>query len=156
MGDSEYMVYDDLIVVDIDVFIEHFGDKSKHYYHPINHTCGEHYIRADYEKLMLYTGLKDKNNVEVFEGDILKETFSMGCSFLEVKFGKYKNGKMCDEEHYVSGLGFYVQHYLTQYNGQSPFKQSDIHPIFGDYFFSIENTKIKGNVYQSPELLKNI
>jgi len=84
-------------------------------------------IKDDYE-LMQYTGLKDKNGKEIYEGDIIKFTpknpFSKGeISYHEITFIQ---GRFC-----ISGTG------LTLIEGLN----EDI-------------IEVVGNIYQNPELLK--
>jgi uncharacterized phage protein (TIGR01671 family) len=79
---------------------------------------------ADVE-LMQYTGLKDKNGVEIYEGDILKLN-DMVFTFEWVE--KYSLGFYC---------GWKIKH-ISGYNG-SP---------------SMEDCEVIGNIHQNPELLK--
>jgi uncharacterized phage protein (TIGR01671 family) len=85
--------------------------------------------------LMQCTGLKDKNGIDIYEGDIIK---SEEGDIVEVKqleiFG-------CDA-FLVYGYEFH-----------SIFFKDGHYDIKLDRFYS-ENPKIIGNIYQNPELLK--
>lgn len=80
-------------------------------------------------KPMQYTGLKDKNGVEIYEGDIVEHKDYSGGAFIfggsqpksrsVIKWKKYYNG------YHINGLG-------------NPFKGEDLEVI--------------GNIYENPEL----
>ena len=75
-------------------------------------------------ELMQYTGLKDKNGKEIYEGDIIEQNDKIGeVTFANGKFQLYKNVEF--------GSGF-----------------CDI-----DYR-SVVYVEIIGNIYKNPELLK--
>ena len=80
--------------------------------------------------LMQYTGLKDKNGVEVYEGDILKDE----CGFYGVvKYGSHTDSDMREEL-----TGFYIQVDDNQWHLGANC----------DY-------KVAGNIYENPELLES-
>lgn len=81
-------------------------------------------------ELMQYTGLKDKNGKEIYEGDILTSSdWSCGCEVI------YKGG------------GF------TLKQGEST---SNLYANFLDaYGYYIDDIEIVGNIYENPELLES-
>ena len=76
-------------------------------------------------KLMQFTGLLDKNGVEIYEGDVVKYEFA-DIHIVEVKWGFW-------EEEMSTGIGFYF-------------------PMF----FEKDEIEVLGNIYENPELLKEI
>ena len=95
-------------------------------------------------KLMQSTGLKDKNDKEIFEGDVLE---IQGIKMI-VKFGSYKyletsknNGHILGILH--DGLGFYVE----CINAADPDNISPFEPE------TLKNSQIICNIYENPEFL---
>ena len=78
--------------------------------------------------VMQFTGLKDKNSKEIYEGDIVKFTLTDGFSYVVDEYGvvEYKSGN------------FYIL------NGLDEYIASDI---------NTNKIKIVGNIYENPELL---
>lgn len=83
------------------------------------------FFQGDYEFLQ-YTGLKDKNGVEIYEGDIVDLGESWNPGICEVLFNR---GGYCFR-----------------------FKKDDGHYPDGKY---LTDGIVIGNIYQNPELLKN-
>lgn len=98
-------------------------------------------------KLMQSTGLKDKNDKEIFEGDVLE---IQGIKMI-VKFGSYKyletsknNGHILGILH--DGLGFYVECInVADPDNISPFEPE-----------TLKNSQIIGNIYKNREFLEVI
>ena len=94
---------------------------------------------------MQYTGLKDKKNEEIYEGDI-------------VKWGHIKNRE--ESWHRVAfvelfpSLQFHILHYI---DGKSLEKKEGDNYVFGFHNFIYKDThnslEVIGNIYENKELL---
>jgi len=98
-------------------------------------------------ELMQFTGLKDKNGKEIYEGDILMYKNNMSVknpgipfdSYHKVCFGEYDFGEYEDQE---DGYGWYIQDIDVENDGSS------LTPISSDLY------EVIGNINENPELLK--
>lgn len=91
-------------------------------------------IKSEHIKLMQYTGLKDKNGVEIYEGDIV------------YAYTAESNGYGKDD--YISAE---IEGVVT-YKGISFGIQVD--NIFNDLWINAETFKVIGNIYENPEILE--
>ena len=102
----------------------------------------------DCEKILSrdeYTGLKDKNGVEIYEGDIVKNYWwDVNKKFIGhnwvVKFGEYDDSEI---EYGSEGIGFYCENEAGE-------QESPINLPY-DRGYGIE---VSGNIYENKELLE--
>jgi uncharacterized phage protein (TIGR01671 family) len=108
----------------------HFNITKAHYEHnAMSGSGGDLWDFAEWlkwSKVMQYTGLKDKNGVEIYEGDIVKATSD-----------QYEN------ENFVGKVIFDEGCFLTWIN------KNDIRGIWGE-----DDIEVVGNIFENPELLK--
>lgn len=83
--------------------------------------------------LMQYTGLRDKNGAEIYEGDVLQETY------MNVAFNKLPKEVRWHEH--------FAEYVFVDSSGKHEIVQSRAHT-------DIENSEIIGNIYENPELMK--
>jgi uncharacterized phage protein (TIGR01671 family) len=106
-------------------------------------------------KLMQFTGLKDKNGKEIFEGDII---FNKGILVGEVKFGIYKCNDESNQDRQKYHMGWYV-HIL----GDRKYVFEHFESLEWQFYNLQENlsvikredqnwVEVKGNKFENPEL----
>lgn len=96
------------------------------------------------ETVSQYTGLKDRNNNDIYDGDVLDIRYFLTRNLGVIKFGKYKQVDMTDQ--YECGhQGFYVD--VT----------NDTNDVFRhDLYFYAEKSEVIGNIFENPELLQEV
>ena len=88
--------------------------------------------------LMQYTGLKDKNGVDIFEGDIVKRTY-----LFDGAFGKTHAGEVVYDKEYA------------RYVISKPYKHTEPKTEDLGNLLSCRSTyEVIGNIYENPELLE--
>ncbi|HEV0026025.1 TPA: hypothetical protein VW660_000681 [Streptococcus pneumoniae] len=102
-------------------------------------VAGEWIVNNDIH-LMQSTGLKDKNMVEIFEGDVISRNSGMPSV---VKFGKWIYEE--DFGYKIKNIGFHLN---SSYDDDESFQAMDYEDIRKNY-------EIIGNIYENPELLED-
>ena len=96
----------------------------------------------DNAELMQYTGLKDKNGKEIYEGDIVKGEFWVGEDIGLVKFGEHSIMTGHDNE-YDSSIDAPAYGYFV-----------DLSPHSECSLVDTQDLEVIGNIYENPGLLE--
>lgn len=107
-------------------------------------------------KLMQFTGLQDKNGIDIYEGDILEipqyafsnipEFYSKEViSFEYGRFGFYKNKRIEDYKH--------VENFKDLYSLFRKVKKNYVSNL-GEVYEYEADFEVIGNIYENPELLE--
>lgn len=99
------------------------------------YECGETYNRDEVE-LLQYTGLKDKNGKEIFEGDILADNTSYYYTLIGWDLSGFKSKSV------LKG-GLNLNHSMPTFEFKNIIDYDDF-----------ARMKIVGNIYENPELLE--
>lgn len=122
----------EMVGVDLIVFNDKTTTDKAHILDELNDV---HYLNEIV--LMQYTGLKDKNGVKIYEGDIVRKLSG------DYKLGKvvFEFGMFCFES---IGCGIYA--------GSDAFLY--IHSLHYKEYNSNNNYEVIGNIYENPEILE--
>jgi len=110
-------------------------------------------------ELMQYTGLKDKNGKEIYEGDILAliepEVKDKQSEFgrMLVKFGEYNTYEI---ESGDESIGWFMEGYhgYLREDGRKNIYKTDAFDEHPWSLLSCRQWEVIGNIYENPELLK--
>lgn len=113
-----------------------------HYLEENMWTAEIYAIEVDPSTICQCTGLKDKNGKLIWENDIVKDLFSDACA--QIKYGSYQS---CFDSTKTEHVGFYVD-----WSGKCTKRyRKDL-----GYWINMVNAEVIGNIFDDPELIKEI
>ncbi|MEO1783262.1 YopX family protein [Enterococcus diestrammenae] len=106
----------------------------------------QHGVKVSY---MQSTGLKDKNGVEIYVGDIVRHSHIV-TDISIVRFGEFGVPNMEEQSYQDCAVGFYYEN-ASEFKDIEPFNMTM--PLNSDY---VKDVLVNGNIYANPELLNNL
>ena len=97
--------------------------------------------------LMQYTGLKDKNGKEVYDGDVVEFDEDQFCIIGIGKYTVYRSVGCTEVEDYYYGV------YLNVYYKSDRELDGRFNCLHEDY--NVTKSKVIGNIYENPKLINN-
>ena len=113
----------------------HLGSKKA----IIGYSGGNYSIKFDEIELMQYTGLKDKNGKEIYEGDIVK-----------VKLYKGE-----EEKYFVGKVEYFGSSFIVDADNDSDYHVYDLDGFGIDFKYNLEDCEVIGNVWEDSDLLND-
>lgn len=101
---------------------------------------GYQYAVVDSRTVCQYTGLTDKTEKKVFEGDIVRDIFNASVVGI-VRYGEYRN--TFNDDGHGGHVGFYIEWK----------KKRDL--LRKDLVYWAKNSEFIGNIFDNPELVRN-
>ena len=124
-------------------YVVKYGYTGKEKYYIVPSYASDLYaIEIDPSTICQCTGLKDKNCKLIWENDIVKDLFSDACA--QIKYGSYQS---CFDSTKTEHVGFYVD-----WSGKCTKRyRKDL-----GYWINMVNAEVIGNIFDDPELIKEI
>lgn len=112
--------------------------------HPLD--CCDYKLEGQPVELMQYTGLKDKNGVEIYEGDIVRTTVGEHWWLYAIEPSKISpNGQLYAIEK-LSNCSIVDEVYTYTVTSENSGCRNEL--LYGNDY------EVIGNIYENPELLK--